>query len=77
MTTKKYKKLLMSEGLDRNLAEMERQKAAGLRSENKLLADRMMEGYVGTVNSLRLGLGVNYRTFKKNVHWILRNAVVV
>lgn len=77
MTTRKYKKLLMSEGLDRNLAERERKTAARVLSWNKSSGGSLMERYVDTVNSYRCGLGLNYRTYQKNIHLILRSAVIV
>lgn len=47
MTLRKYKKLLMSRGLDRNLAEKERQQIAYLRSRsyNTIMIEEIMECY--------------------------------
>lgn len=47
MTTKKYKKLLMSRGIERNFAEKERQHIAYLRSKNynQISINEMMDCY--------------------------------
>lgn len=61
MTTRKYKKLLMSRGIDRNSAEQERREAACLRRSNKAGVDNMMAAYSGIAVYILDAFGGNYR----------------
>ena len=69
MTTKKYKKLLMSRGLDRNMAEKERQTIAYLRSRNynAILIKDMMDRYDITAERFVSVCGGSLRKWDKRI----------
>jgi hypothetical protein len=69
MTTKKYKKLLMSRGLDRNMAEKERQTIAYLRSRNynTIKIEEIMECYDNLAERYVSVCGGSLRKWNKRI----------
>ena len=77
MTTKKFKKLLMSCGIERNLAEEWRARQARIRHYNPLRSDRYMANYKAIAESEIIHCSGSIRERRKKIRIALKNATVV
>lgn len=75
MTTKKYKKLLMSCGIERNLAEEMRARQARIRRFNTLIADSNMANYMDSAESEIRHCNGSIRVRKKRIRIALKKAM--
>lgn len=77
MTTKKFKKLLMSCGVERNLAEECRARQARIRRYNPLRSDRYMANYKAIAESEINFCNGSIRDRRKKIRVALKNVTVV
>lgn len=77
MTLKKYKKLLMSCGVERNLAEEQRRRVANVRRYLGLDCSLLMERYEETAALAKESWNGSIRVRRKKIREAIKNLTVV